>query len=86
MGLRQRVIRRWKGVTYLKVMGKRSILLWNNGKSQSTILHAPGFALPKTSINQVQECLTKLCIMFVEFFKESDRIHAYPAAATPQQR
>ena len=36
---------------YLKVMGKRSILVWNNGKSQRTILHDPGCTLPETSIN-----------------------------------
>ena len=72
--------------TYLKVVVKRSVLVWNNRKSQSIILHAPGCALPEMSINQVQEILTKLYSMFAEFFKVSDRVHAYPSVATPQQR
>ena len=66
-------------------MGKRSVLVWNNGKSQRTILHASGCALPKTSINQGQEGLTKFYIMFTEFFKELDRFHVCPAVATPHQ-
>ena len=37
------------------------------------------------SINQGQEGLTKLYSMFAESFKESDRVHACPAVATPQQ-
>ena len=27
--------------TYIKVMGESSVLVWKNGKSQRTILHAP---------------------------------------------
>ena len=50
--------------TYLKVVDKRYILVWNNKKYQSTILHNPGFTLPETSINQVQEGITKLYIIF----------------------
>ena len=38
------------------------------------------------SINQGQEGPTKLCIMFAENFKESDRDHTCPAVATLQQR
>ena len=72
--------------TYLKLMGKRSVLVWENGKYQSTILHAPGCDLPETSINQGQYLLTKFHSMFLEFFKEPDRIHACVVVATPQQR
>ena len=32
--------------TYLKVMGKLSILVWNNRKLKRTIPHAPGCAFP----------------------------------------
>ena len=55
--------------TYLKVMGKSSILVWNNGKSQRTIFHSPGCAIPETSINQGQKDLTKFYSMLTEFFK-----------------
>ena len=68
--------------TYLKVMGKRSMLVWNNGKPQRTILHDPGCALPETSINQGQEGLTKFYSTFEEIFKESDKVHACPAVTT----
>ena len=37
--------------TYLKVMGKRSVLMRNNCKSKRNTLQAPGCALPETSIN-----------------------------------
>ena len=67
-------------------MGKRSILLWENGKSQRTILNGTGCAIPDTSTNQFQEGRTKLCRTFAGFLKELDQIHAFPAAATPQQR
>ena len=67
-------------------MGKHSILVWNNGKSQRTILHATGYNLPETSINNGQESLTKFYSMFAKNFKESDRVHAYLAVATTQQR
>ena len=67
-------------------MGKRPILVQNNGKSQRTILHAPGYALPETSTNKGQDGLTNFCSMFAEIFKEADRIHACPEAATPQKR
>ena len=70
--------------TYLKVMGKRSILVLNNGKLQRIILHAPGYALPETSINQGQEGLTKFYSMFAEFFKESDMVHTSPSVVTTQ--
>ena len=65
-------------------MGKCYILVWNNVKSHMKILHAPGCALPETSINQGQDGLTKFYIMFAEFFKESDRVHACPEDATMQ--
>ena len=65
-------------------MDKRLVLVHTNGKPQSTILHAPGCELPETSINQVQEGLTKFSSMFAEIFKELDRIHSCPVAATLQ--
>ena len=68
------------------VMGKCSVLVWNNSKSQRSILHAPGCTLPETSINENQDGLTKFYIMFAEIFKESDRFHARPEVATPQKR
>ena len=71
---------------YLKVMGKRSILVWNNGKLQMNILQAPGCSLPEKSMNQGQERLTKFYSMFAEFFNKLDQVHAFPAVATPQQR
>ena len=55
--------------TYLKLMGKTSVLVSNNRKPQSTILHTPGCDLTETSINQGQEGLTKLYIMLAVFFK-----------------
>ena len=55
--------------TYLNVIRKQFIREWNNKKSQRNILHAPGCALPETSINQGQEVLTKFYSMFVDFFK-----------------
>ena len=67
-------------------MVKCYIFVWDNGKSQSTILIAPGYALLEMSINQGQEGLTKFYSMFAEFFKKSDRVHAFPAVATTQQR
>ena len=73
-------------VTYLKVMLKCYILVWNNGKSQNTIFHDPVCALLETSINQGQEGLTKFYSMLAEFFRESDRAHACPVVATPHQR
>ena len=54
--------------TNLNVMGKRSILICNNRKSQRTIIHAHGCALPEISINQGQEGLTKFYSMIAEFF------------------
>ena len=30
--------------------------------------------------------MTKFYSMFVEFFKESGRVHTFPAGSTPQQR
>ena len=55
---------------YLKVMGKRYILVWNNGKSQSNILYAPECTFPEMPINQVQEGLTKFeaCSRIFEVF------------------
>ena len=38
--------------TYIKVMGKWSILVWNNGKLKRTIVSSTGCALPETFINQ----------------------------------
>ena len=58
----------------------------SNNKYQRNILHAPGCAVPYISINKVQEGLTKLCNMYAEFTKESDRVHAYLSVATLQQR
>ena len=66
--------------------GKHSILVRNNVRPQRNILHDTEFNLPETSINQGQEVLTKLYGMLEEIFKESDRVHACPAVATPQQR
>ena len=71
---------------HLKVMGKHSVLVWNNVKSQRTILHAPGCALPETPINQGQGGLTKFHSMFAEIFRVPYRIHACVAVATPHQR
>ena len=65
-------------------MGKRSILLRNNGKSQRIILHDHECNLPEIYKNQVQEGLTKFHNMFAEFSKESDRVHACSPVATPQ--
>ena len=48
------------------------------------ILHANGCDLPETSINKGQEELTKFYSMFVEIFRESDKVHACPAVATSQ--
>ena len=67
-------------------MVKHSGLVWNNVKSQRTILHAHGYALPYTSINQGQEGITKLYIMFKEFFKESDRVNPCKVVAMTHQR
>ena len=53
--------------TYLKVMGKLSVLMWNNRKSQRTIGYATGCSLPYFSINQVQEVITKFYRMFADF-------------------
>ena len=72
--------------TYLKVMVKSSVLVWNNGKSQSTTLHYPICALPETSINQGQGGLTKFYRIFTEFSKESDRVHACTEVAALHQR
>ena len=60
--------------------------MWNNGKPQRTILTSPGYTLPETSINQGQEVLTKFYSILTEIFKESDRFHACPEVATPEQR
>ena len=60
--------------------------MWNNGKSKRIILHSNGCALPKTSINQGQEGLTKFYSMFAEISKDLERVHAFPEVATPQQR
>ena len=65
---------------------KRSILVWNNGKSQRTIIHALGCALPETYINHGQEGLAKLYSMLEQFFKEPERVHTCPAVATTHQR
>ena len=67
-------------------MGKRSILVWNNEKSQRTILHAPGCALPETSIKQGHNCLTKFYSTFTDFFKESERVHALTSVDNTHQR
>ena len=64
------------------MIGKRSVLMCSNGKSQRTILNDPGSALSETSINQGQERLTKFYIMFAKQIKESDRVHAYPECPT----
>ena len=48
-------------------MVKRSIFVQNNRKSQRTILNSPGYALSETSINQVQEVLTKFYSIFAGF-------------------
>ena len=72
--------------TYLKVMGKHSVLVCNNGKYQSIILHAPGCALPEMTINQGQEGLTKFYSMFAEFFNLLGRVHTCPEVTMPQQR
>ena len=72
--------------TYFKFIGKQFILVCNRGKSQNAILHDPGCALLETSINQFHEGLTKFYSMFVELFKEPDRVHACPAVDTPHQR
>ena len=72
--------------TYLKVMEQQPILVWNNGKPQRIILHAPGCALPETFINQGQEGLTKFYSIFAEFFREWERIHTCQAVANTQQR
>ena len=45
--------------TYLEVMVKHSILVWDNRKSKRTIPHAPVCALPGTAINRGKEDLTK---------------------------
>ena len=68
------------------MMGKPSILGWNNDKPQRTIPHAPGYALPETNINQGQEGLNNFYSMFAELFKESDRFHTCPAVSTTQHR
>ena len=67
-------------------MGKRSVIVWNNRKSQRSILHYPRYNLLETSKNKGKEGLTKLYRTFAEIFKESDRVHACPAVATRQQR
>ena len=72
--------------TYLKVMGKRPVLVRNNRKPKSTIFHALGCDLPETSINKVQAGLTKFYSMFAEFVKELYRVHTCPAVAIPQKR
>ena len=72
--------------TNLTVIVKHSILVWNNGASQRTILHDPVCALPEISINQGQEDLTKLCSMLMTIFKELDQLHTCPAVVTPQQK
>ena len=69
--------------TYLKVIGKNSVLVWNNGKTQSTTLHTTRLFLPEMSINQGHWGITKFYIMLAEFFMESDRVYACPAVATP---
>ena len=48
-------------------MGKRYVLVRNNKKSQSNIIHAPICALIDMSIYQGQEGLTKVYIIFAEF-------------------
>ena len=48
-------------------MGKCSVLVWNNGKLQRTILHNPGYAIPETPINKPQDGLTKFHSMFADF-------------------
>ena len=67
-------------------MDKCSVLVWDNGKSHSNILHAQGCDISETLIDKCQDVLTKFNIMFVEFFKESYRIHACVTVATPWQR
>ena len=68
--------------TYLKVTRKRSILVWDNRKSQRTVLHALGYALPETPINKGQDVPTKFHSMFADFFKEPGRMHACATVAT----
>ena len=70
--------------TYLEVMGKCSILVWNNGKSQRIIPHATGCAPLETSTNKGHEGMTKFYSMFAEIFKESDRVHACPEVSDTQ--
>ena len=56
--------------TYLNMMGKFSVLVWNNGKPQRNIFHAPECALPDMSIYQGKDGLTNFYSMFTEIFKE----------------
>ena len=56
--------------TCLKVTGKRSVLVWDNYKSHSTILCASGYALPEAPINQGQDGLDKFHSM-LEYFSRS---------------
>ena len=67
-------------------MGKCSVLVWYNGKSQRAIDHAPGCTLQLTPINQGQYGLSKFHRMLTGFFKDPDRIHACAEVATPQQK
>ena len=82
MGQGQRRRESGREGTYLKVIIKHSIHLWNNEKSQRIIIHAPRCALQDKSINQGQEGLTKFYSIFVGFFKESDKAHNCPSVAT----
>ena len=67
-------------------MVKHYILVWNNGEPQRIILHALGCDIPETFTNEGQEGITEFYRMFAENFKESNRVHACPAVATPYQR
>ena len=67
-------------------MGKHSVLMWNNRKSQRTILPALGCALSEMPINQDQEVLTKFYSMYAKNFKELERTQDCQEVATPQQR
>ena len=72
--------------TYLKVIVKHSACTLNSSKSQSTIIYAHVYDLPETSINQDKEGLTKFYRMFVEFFKEWDKVHAFLSVAMTQHK
>ena len=64
------------------MIGKISVLVWNNGKYQSTILHATRCAITETYTNKYQELPTNLCSTFVEIFYELDWIQTFQSVDT----